>query len=271
MIEEKLISINNINISVKTTGNSKNAILFIHGSSQTADTWLPQLENKTLSEKYHLIAFDLPGHGKSGWFKSNPEKYRPAYLASLIKAIMEELHAEKYILVGLSYGTTIIGEIKMPLPNCKGIVLLSPCIVNDVIQASDFLTPGLNGHVISAENPSDEELKAFAFEHVHNKKAALRFIDTYGKTDPVFREQLAQALLENELTDELLNIKKQNVPICVIFGKDETLIKNNYLDNYKPLWKEKVFLIEHAGHLVNEENPESFNDLLLCFADEAFK
>ena len=59
--------------------------------------------------------------------------------------------------------------------------------------------------------------------------------------------------------------------VCVMFGAEETLIKTNYLDGYEPLWNRKVYHVENAGHLINEEEPERFNELLLSFATEAFQ
>jgi pimeloyl-ACP methyl ester carboxylesterase len=174
-------------------------------------------------------------------------------------------------LVGLSYGTNIIGEIKPPLPGCVGILLESPCIVNDVFTAEKILAPGPNAHVIVAANPTDQELHDYTFLHVKDKEIAERFIKTYRTTDPAFREELGKAMFENDLTDELENIKNWNQPVCVVFGKNETLIKTNYLNNYAPLWNKKVYFIENAGHLINEEAPASFNELLLSFADEVFK
>jgi pimeloyl-ACP methyl ester carboxylesterase len=72
--------------------------------------------------------------------------------------------------------------------------------------------------------------------------------------------------LKNDLTDELENIKNWNLPVCTVFGKNETLIKTSYLNDYEPLWNKKVYFIENAGHLINEEEPERFNELLLSFA-----
>jgi pimeloyl-ACP methyl ester carboxylesterase len=271
MIIARQAYLNNILINVKISGSGKNTIIFIHGSSQNTDTWLPQLENQNLSNKYRLIAFDLPGHGNSGWLTKNPENYKPVNTTFLINPLLSKFDVNEFILVGLSYGTNVIGEIQEPIKNCKGIVLASACILNEKISATDILTPGPYGHVISATNPSNEDLRAFAFEHVHNKKLAEHFTETYRKTDPTFREQLAKALIEGDITDEPDNIKRWNIPVCVVFGKNETLIRNDYLNNYKPLWKNKIFLIEHAGHLVNEENSEAFNELLLLFADDVFK
>lgn len=71
--------------------------------------------------------------------------------------------------------------------------------------------------------------------------------------------------------DELANIQAWNLPVCVVFGKNDSLLKIDYLDNFFLLWNNKVYVIENAGHLLNEEQPEEFNSLLLSYAEEQFK
>jgi pimeloyl-ACP methyl ester carboxylesterase len=77
-------------------------------------------------------------------------------------------------------------------------------------------------------------------------------------------------MFENDISDELENIKKWNLPVCVMFGKNETLIKTTYLNGYEPLWNNKVYFIENAGHVINEEQPDAFSKLLLS-ASATFK
>ncbi|HVX27025.1 MAG TPA: alpha/beta hydrolase [Parafilimonas sp.] len=270
-MNQQKFHLNSTAVNLKMSGLGKNTIVFIHGNSQSADSWLPQLQSKKLNEHYQLIAIDLPGHGESGRCQNNPENYRPAKIAILIKDLIDKLKIKNYILAGLSYGTNIIGEMQLPLRGCAGIMLAGACIVNEEFPAEKILKPIEKAEVITAANPSDEDLKSFAFAHLKNKDAATNFIKTYRITDPVFREQLAKALMEGNLTDELTNIQNFKVPVCVAFGKDETIVNTNYLNNYNPLWKQKVFLIDGAGHAVNEEQSEVFNDLLFSFSEDVFK
>jgi len=271
MIKNQTIDFNGISIATKSSGSGTDAILFIHGNSMDSDTWLPQLESDELNSNYKLIAFDLPGHGQSEWCKTDSTGYRPGKLGSLIKTILDKFNAGRYMLVGLSYGTNIIGEIKWPMTGCVGITLASPCIVNDSFPAANILTPGPNGHVIVAANPTDQELHDYIFLHEKNTEVGDRYFKTYRATDPSFREELGRAMFENDISDELENVKKWNLPVCVMFGEEETLIKTDYLNNYEPLWNNRVYRVANAGHLINEEEPDAFNELLLSFATEVFK
>jgi pimeloyl-ACP methyl ester carboxylesterase len=271
MINNQMIDFNGISVATKSCGLGKDAIIFIHGSCMNSDTWLPQLKNQELNSKYRLIAFDLPGNGQSGWYTNDTKGYRPKNIALLVKTIIEKFNVERYLLVGLSYGTNIIGEIDPPLPNCAGILLEGVCIVNDAFPASAIITPGPNGHVIVAANPADEELHDYTFLNVKSKEVGERFIKSYRAADPAFREEMAKTMMESDMGDELENIKNWKLPVCIMFGKEEKLIKTDYLNEFEPLWNRKVYHIENASHVVNEEAPEEFNKTLLSFAAEVFK
>jgi pimeloyl-ACP methyl ester carboxylesterase len=104
-----------------------------------------------------------------------------------------------------------------------------------------------------------------------NEKIAEQYISDFRKTDPLFREHLYQFVVDSAWTDELANVQSWNIPVCVIFGKNESLLKTDYLDNFPALWKKRVFLIEDAGHFPNEEQVELFNNILISYAEERFK
>jgi hypothetical protein len=135
MIKNQMIDFNGISIATKSCGLGEDGIIFLYGSCMDSDAWSPQFENEELTNKYHLIAFDLPGNGKSGWYQNDTTGYRPKKMGLLVQAIVERYSLKKFVLVGLSYGTNIIGEISPPLPGCVGILLESSCIVNDIVTA----------------------------------------------------------------------------------------------------------------------------------------
>jgi len=272
MITDSIIVVNEQKLSVKFSGVGENFVLFLHGSCMDADSWATQLECKELAEKYKLIAFDLPGHGKSDRYSEfNSFNYRPPKLAELIQPILKSFNIKRFVLCGLSLGTNIIAEITKPIEGCTGILLGSVCIVNDQFPLTSILTPGPNGHVMVTANPGDHQLRDYMFSHAKTIEQAERYARAYRSTDPAFRLELGQTIIESGLTNELANIENWNVPVCVVYGREETLINTNYLKDWEPLWQNKIHYIEGAGHLINEDQPEDFNKLLLSFADEVFK
>ncbi len=82
-------------------------ILFIHGWSQNHLAWARQYESPLASE-FRLIAYDLRGHGMSE-APTEPGHYTDGKLwADDVAAIIEELHLDRPVLVGWSYGGFVI-------------------------------------------------------------------------------------------------------------------------------------------------------------------
>jgi non-heme chloroperoxidase len=82
-------------------------ILFIHGWSQNHLCWAAQYES-TLADEFRLVAFDLRGHGMSE-APLDAEHYTDARLwADDVAAIVDELHLDRAVLVGWSYGAFVI-------------------------------------------------------------------------------------------------------------------------------------------------------------------
>jgi len=98
-----------------------------------------------------------------------------------------------------------------------------------------------------------------------------RFIKSYRATDPAFREEMAKTMIESDIGDELENLKNWKLPVCVMFGKEERLVKTDYLNEFEPLWNKKVYHIENASHVVNEEASGEFNKILLSYAGDCFR
>ena len=93
-----------LTLSVVESGNTTGpAILFVHGFSQSSASWRQQMLSD-LGDTYHLIAFDLRGHGSSSK-PEDPDSYVASKLwADDIAAVIEAMSLDKVTLVGWSYG-----------------------------------------------------------------------------------------------------------------------------------------------------------------------
>jgi pimeloyl-ACP methyl ester carboxylesterase len=111
MLTEKKVLFGKYSINTKSAGNSNKMIFFVHGNSQNAGSWDLQMMDESLSSRYKLVSFDLPGHGDSDWFSDYPALYSPKEFSKVLETVIKAYDAEAFILVGLSYGTNIIAEI----------------------------------------------------------------------------------------------------------------------------------------------------------------
>lgn len=87
-------------------------LLFVHGWCIDGGYWDAQLAH--FSQKYQVIAVDLPGHGNSGMDRA--EWTMEAYAAD-IQAICESLDLQKVVLVGHSMSEAIVSEAANLMPD----------------------------------------------------------------------------------------------------------------------------------------------------------
>jgi pimeloyl-ACP methyl ester carboxylesterase len=82
-------------------------VLFLHGVFQSHLCWDKQYESP-LRDEFRIVACDLRGHGMSE-APPGPEPYTDATLwADDVAAIIEQLHLDRPVLVGWSYGAFVI-------------------------------------------------------------------------------------------------------------------------------------------------------------------
>ena len=117
-----------VTLNAVETGNpSGQAILFVHGLSQSWRSWMRQFADPRLRERFRLVALDLRGHGESqGAIGAIDQEGKP--LASLcdaqyndgnvettsyswaydLDAAIEALHLDRPLLIGWSAGAWVI-------------------------------------------------------------------------------------------------------------------------------------------------------------------
>ena len=82
-------------------------ILFIHGWSQNHLCWDRQYDSALVGE-FRLVAYDLRGHGMSEAPLETGHYTDGKLWAEDVAAIIEELHLDRPVLVGWSYGAFVI-------------------------------------------------------------------------------------------------------------------------------------------------------------------
>lgn len=98
------------------------ALVLIHGAGGNRMIFEPLLER--LDATHSPIAFDLPGHGRSGGLDSLPSI---AAMAELTQALVEKLGVARPVLVGFDMGSAIALEYALADPDAvRALILLSP-------------------------------------------------------------------------------------------------------------------------------------------------
>ena len=84
-------------------------VVLIHGLSQNHQCWAQQYDGP-LADEFRLIAFDLRGHGMSE-APADAASYADGRLwADDLASVIDQLGADRPVLVGWSYGSIVIGD-----------------------------------------------------------------------------------------------------------------------------------------------------------------
>jgi len=114
------ISADGVEISFDTNGEGEPALIFVHGWSNNRSIWDSQVSH--FSNKYKVVAVDLPGFGKSG---NNRESWTISSFGEDIVAVVKKLNLDKVVLVGFSMGGPVVIEAgKKMQDQAAGIVLV---------------------------------------------------------------------------------------------------------------------------------------------------
>jgi non-heme chloroperoxidase len=127
------------------------AILFIHGWSQSHLCWQKQFESE-LADKFRLVAFDLRGHGMSD-MPIGPEHYTRAQAwADDVAAVIAHLKLGRVVLVGWSYAGFIICDYIRAFGGdaVAGINFAGAAVTLNAAAFGTLIGPGFLDHVPGA-------------------------------------------------------------------------------------------------------------------------
>jgi pimeloyl-ACP methyl ester carboxylesterase len=270
----KTLTIDGLSVSyLESNPGAEKTIFFIHGNSCAARMWEKQLTDAVL-ENYRLIAFDLPGHGQSDKFPTEKTYSLPAMGEVISKAILELSKEKEYIIAGFSIGTNIVAETLAYDVAPAGLVFAGSCLLGGEIAFSDVAHPDFDATVIFTDHPPKEEIDKYWIKALPRSNAdeVTLFREDYDKADPPFRPSVLQTALSGIIANEIELVQQYDKPTLFIFGREETSVNNNYLDNIPlPVWRGTPTKVPDAGHFVTIEQPGTFNRLLAEYANEVFK
>lgn len=248
-------SFDGVSISFDNKGEGEPAIILVHGWSNTREIWDAQISY--FSEKYQVIAVDLPGFGNSG---NNRSDWSIASYAEDISTIIHQLRLNKVVLVGFSIGAPIVIEAALKVPDqVIGVVL-----VDDLHEVEMKIPPPM-AHFLDSTmmdlvtNPTKEKLIGGGFFKKNVDSAYLRVVSFLDGVSHVgWRESLGGSM--EWRNEQCINsIQSVKAPIISI-NSDVQPTNVEAFRKYVPTYKANI--VEDVGHLIMWDNTEKFNQLL---------
>jgi len=261
-----------LTISAQDWGNpSGPEILFIHGFSQSHLSWIKQVTNGDLAREFHMVTYDLRGHGNSDK-PFEPERYKDSKAwGDEVQAVMDATGLKRPVLVGWSYG----GRVMADYLKTHGTAKLAGLNYVDAGQKGDpaFVGPNLkNLPLMASEDLAINIAATREFLHGCFSKQPTR--DEYEvmlsfnmMVPPKVRLGLSNRPLD---IDDLL--KSLKLPVLVTHGSDDknsNLIAAEYTAKMIPGAKLSVY--QGIGHSPFFEDAPRFNAELATFVRGAQK
>ena len=272
-MQKGFITTGNIQLAYyEINSEADQTLFFIHGNSASKRTWRKQYNSEHLAG-YRMIAIDLPAHGEADVLPQ--QVYSLPLLATILcDAVQQLAHNKPYVLVGISLSTNIVAEMLLFGAKPKGLVLAGPTIVGKEHPVEKLIKAGTHVGVVFTDSPERNDILSYCRETSLSEDAAdtTIFLEDFDAVKLPFRSALAQSIAAADYNDEIALLKEKNIPLLLIFGKDEQVVHTDYLDDAMlPLWNNTIYKLEGASHLVNIDQPALFNDLLQQFAAAVFK
>lgn len=226
-------------------------ILFVHGSGGDRGDWQGQL--KGLSSLVNVVAFELPGHGKS---EPPGESTVPAYLQWVLDFV-EQVGLQRVMLIGCSLGSAITQAIALSSPTwlvAIGLVgagarlRVHPAFLDGLRENPGKALAMLSDYCLSPKtgDPLRSELEA-----------------KYAAADPELIYGDLSACNEFDVMDRIREVSQ---PTWIIVGEDDKLTPPKYSDFLNKTIRDSAFVrVPNAGHLVMMEQPSEFNNHLNTF------
>jgi non-heme chloroperoxidase len=261
-----------LTISAQDWGNpSGPEILFIHGFSQSHLSWIKQVTNGDLAREFHMVTYDLRGHGNSDK-PFEPERYKDSKAwGDEVQAVMDATGLKRPVLVGWSYG----GRVMADYLKTHGTAKLAGLNYVDAGQKADpaFVGPNLKNLPLMASEDLAINIAATR-EFLHGCFSKQPTQDEYEvmlsfnmMVPPKVRLGLSNRPLD---IDDLL--KSLKLPVLVTHGSDDknsNLIAAEYTAKMIPGAKLSVY--QGIGHSPFFEDAPRFNAELATFVRGAQK
>lgn len=245
------------------------ALIFLHGWGVDRRIWRQQ--SKFFSQKYKVLAIDLPGHGQSGWLKISFTE-----MAKDLAGVLKDLGLSDISFVGSSVGGMLGLKVYSLAPQIfKRLVLVGSM---PKFARSDDYPCGLDVAKIRKLNGQLE----FAYPSIVNiffrslftqeerESRRFKWLQKFRQTDEVpMKQALSEYLDILEHQDVRSILKDVKVPMQFINGTGDEICNQqtiSFLRQAKPESRFDDF--EKCGHFPFLSKPHEFNNVLSEFLDQ---
>ncbi len=253
-------------------------ILFIHGLGQSHLSFAFQFDAFS-SARFHLVAFDLRGHGNSGkpWDEAAYAGSRT--YADDVKAVIEASRLVRPLLVAWSYGTLVTADYirHYGCDNLSGLVMIGalggmaslPASAIDAKRAASLqefhrlaASPGLENTLVASHQ---------VVPLLTARPMSLEWTRTSETVNALLPPFARSAMSARMTTNNADLIERIHVPMLLAAGSEDRGTPDSLMRSLSArVVNSRYKVYPGSGHSPFAEDPERFNQDLLGFAGSVF-
>jgi len=253
-------------------------ILFLHGFGQSKLSFRRQF-GSDLADRYHLVAFDLRGHGASAK-PDDPAAYSdPRRSADDVAAVMRATGLVRPVMVAWSYGGVVAGDYLRAFgaANLSGLVLAGT--LGGFTKASDPLPQSLADVASRMRSASDQTRSN---DLAANIAGARTISDAYASatttsedrqilfaTELMLPAYVRRAMIERPSDNTDVVGKLADLPILLVRGETELGMPETGIADLKRQLPQLTISRYPGGHLTFFDSADRFNRELSGFVDRS--
>lgn len=257
----------NATVRFSDQGEGK-VIVLLHGFLESLEIWT-EFTNQ-LSEKFRVIAIDLPGHGETA---SIGYVHSMELMAECVKAVTKHLGLRKYVVVGHSMGGYVALALTELYPDdVKGL-----CLFHSNALADSAEKKKERDRTIEAVKKNHKQfineliLNLFAPDNISSLQEEVKKLKSIAsKTSKQGIIAGLEGMKGRKSREGIL--KAASFPILFIAGKQDALISINTILPQLTLAKNGTLLVlENAGHAGFYEAKEETLNTIEKFTKKCFR
>ena len=238
-------------IIYQKTGNSEQALVFVHCWSCDKSYWIGQLEY--FANDYSVFAIDLAGHGESGL---NRTEWTIENYANDVAAVIKKEELENFILIGHSMGgPVVLSAAHLMSDKVKALIAV------DTFQDIEgrWTDEQFEGFFKPFEEDFPNTAKAFV-QSIFGENADSNLVKTISNDMSSAPPEVALASFRNLFEFEEAPIfDETSIPVRFINSKrfpTNSEAAKKHIKNFE------LKIIDGVGHFPMLENREEFNKVL---------
>ena len=262
-----------IYVEERNAGSSQQVIVLLHGFGGSTFSWR---ENVPIfaAQGYRVVSLDLKGFGLS--HKDAESDYSHRAQADLVAEVLAQLDVHQACFMGHSMGTSVMIHFAHSHPDkVLGLISVSGAISLD--RRSEYPAGLLRSRllrrpaeIVLTRYISKQRVKRMLESAYHTDMVTAEVLDGYYDRIVTGRWAASLMAMTRDMPKNTITFALEDLafPALILWGEHDTWVTRADIDRWKDRIPEAEFcVIPDTGHMLMEERPELFNDMVLAFLE----